>query len=72
VQNYGIIRGKEARAFQTWIEEIEKTVTTKLKPILEINNLLLPSQAYAEQNMNSSFTVTEISAFVSLLWRLNT
>jgi cellulose biosynthesis protein BcsQ len=72
VQNYGIIRGKEARVFQTWIEEIEKTVTTKLKPILEINNLLLPSQAYAEQNMNSSFTVTEISAFVSLLWRLNT
>jgi short-subunit dehydrogenase involved in D-alanine esterification of teichoic acids len=72
VQNYGIIRGKEARAFQTWIEEIEKTVTTKLKPILEINNLLLPSQAYAEQNMNSSFTVTEISSFASLLWRLNT
>jgi cellulose biosynthesis protein BcsQ len=72
VQNYGIIRGKEARAFQTWIEEIEKTVTTKLKPILEINNLLLPNQVYAEQNMNGSFTVTEISAFASLLWRLNT
>ena len=72
VQNHRIIRGKEAKAFQTWIEEIEKTVTTKLKPILEINNLLLPNQAYAEQNMNGSFTVTEISAFASLLWRLNT
>jgi short-subunit dehydrogenase involved in D-alanine esterification of teichoic acids len=72
VQNYGIIRGKEARAFQTWIKEIEKTVTTKLKPILEMNNLLLPNQVYAEQNMNGSLTVTEISSFASLLWRLNT
>jgi cellulose biosynthesis protein BcsQ len=67
VQNYRIIRGKETRAFQTWIEKIEKTVTTKLKPILEINNLLLPNQTYAEQNMNSSFTVTKISNFNSLI-----
>lgn len=69
VQNYRIIRGKETTAFQTWIEKIEKTVTDKLKPILEKNNLLLPNEVYNEQGINSSFTMTKISNFNSLIAR---
>ena len=67
VQNYRIIRGKETTAFQNWIEKIEKTVTDRLKPILEKNNLLLPNQLYTEQGINSNFTITNISNFNSLI-----
>ncbi len=67
VQNYRIIRGKETTAFQIWIEKIENTVNHKLKPILEINNLLLPNQVYAEQGMNVNLTMTKISNFNSLI-----
>ncbi|MCC5617038.1 AAA family ATPase [Nostoc sp. CHAB 5836] len=67
VQNYRIIRGKETAAFQTWIEKIENTVTHKLVPVLEQNNLLLPKQVYTEQDMNDSFTLTKIPNVSSLL-----
>jgi cellulose biosynthesis protein BcsQ len=67
VQNYRIRNGKETKAFQTWIEKVEKTVTNKLKPVLEKNNLLLPNQFYIDQGMNGSFTMTKISDFNSLI-----
>lgn len=67
VQNYRIIRGKETAAFQTWIGKIERTVSQKLKPILERNNLLLPHQLYTEEGMNDTFTMTKISNFNSLI-----
>jgi cellulose biosynthesis protein BcsQ len=67
VQNYRIIRGEETAAFETWIEKIETTVSQKLKPVLERNNLLLPHQLYTEQGMNDSFTMTKISNFNSLI-----
>ncbi|MEA5583316.1 AAA family ATPase [Nodularia harveyana UHCC-0300] len=67
VQNYRIRNGKETKAFQTWIEKVENTVTNKLKPILEKNNLLLPNQVYTEQGINSSFTITKIPDFNSLI-----
>ncbi|MDJ0619188.1 MAG: AAA family ATPase [Calothrix sp. MO_192.B10] len=67
VQNYRIIRGKETVAFQKWIEEIEKYVESKLVPILRQNNLLMSDQDYAIQGINSSFTLTKISNFNSLI-----
>ncbi|WP_414527961.1 ParA family protein [Nodularia chucula] len=67
VQNYISFRGKETAAFQKFIEKIEMTVSSKLKPILERNNLLLPNQVYTEQGINSSFTLTKISNFNSLI-----
>ena len=67
VQNYRIRNGKETKAFQAWIEKVEKTVTNKLKPVLEKNNLLLPNQVYSDQGMNGSFTMTKISDFNSLI-----
>ncbi|TAE58041.1 MAG: hypothetical protein EAZ76_04885 [Nostocales cyanobacterium] len=67
VQNHRIRNGKEIKAFQTWIEKIENTVTNKLKPVLEKNNLLLPHQVYTEQSINSSFTITKIPSSNSLI-----
>lgn len=67
VQNYRIMNGKETKAFQTWIEKVENTVTNKLKPILEKNNLLLPNQVYSEQGINCSFTITKIPSSNSLI-----
>lgn len=67
VQNYRIIRGKETEAFQTWIRKIEKDVSSKLVPILHQSNMMLPEQAYVEQEINSDFTLTKISNFNSLI-----
>jgi cellulose biosynthesis protein BcsQ len=67
VQNYRIIRGKETAAFQTWIQRIEQAVANKLKPTLYRNNMLLPEQVYTEQGIESSFTLTKISNFNSLI-----
>jgi cellulose biosynthesis protein BcsQ len=67
VQNYRIIRGKETAAFQTWIQKIEQAVANQLKPTLYRNNMLLPEQVYTEQGIESSFTLTKISNFNSLI-----
>lgn len=67
VQNYRIIRGKETAAFQIWIEKIEKSVSEKLVPTLRRSKLMLPSQAYEEQGIESSFSLAKISNFNSLI-----
>lgn len=67
VQNYRIIHGRETGAFQIWIKKIENTVADHLLSILRQNNLLLPENAYNEQGMNNSYTLTKISNFNSLI-----
>ncbi len=67
VQNYRIIRGKETKAFQTWIEKIEDAVTNKLVPVLKNTDLMLPKQAYTEEGINDKLTLTKISNFNSLI-----
>jgi cellulose biosynthesis protein BcsQ len=67
VQNFRIIRGKETAAFETWIQKIEQNVSSKLIPILRRNDMLLPDRFYNEQGMNSSFCLTKISNFNSLI-----
>lgn len=67
IQNYRIIRGKETAAFETWIQKIEEEVSSKLVPILSKNNMMLPDQVYKEQGIGSSFCLTKISNFNSLI-----
>ena len=67
VQNYRIIRGKETTAFQTWIEKIEKSVSEKLIPTLIHSHMMLPSQAYLDQGIQSSLVLAKISNFNSLI-----
>ncbi|MBW4517969.1 MAG: AAA family ATPase [Timaviella obliquedivisa GSE-PSE-MK23-08B] len=67
VQNYRIIRGKETAAFQTWIKKIEQAVSDRLVPILSQNHMMLPSQIYRDQGIQSSFSLAKISNFNSLI-----
>jgi cellulose biosynthesis protein BcsQ len=67
VQNFRIIRGKETAAFETWIHRIEQDVTDKLIPVLEQNQMLLPRNLYTENGVPSSFTLTKIPNFNSLI-----
>ena len=67
VQNYRIIRGKETAAFQTWIEKLEKTVSEKLIPTLRQSNMMLPSQRYTDQGIESSLCLAKIPNFNSLI-----
>jgi cellulose biosynthesis protein BcsQ len=67
VQNYRIIRGKETAAFQTWIEKIEQSVSNKLIPILDRSHMMLPSQAYEDQGIQSNLSLAKISNFNSLI-----
>jgi len=67
IQNYRIIRGKETGAFETWIQKIEEDVSSKLVPVLRKGNMMLPEQVYREQGIGSSFCLTKISNFNSLI-----
>jgi cellulose biosynthesis protein BcsQ len=67
VQNYRIKGGKETAAFQTWIQKIEETVASKLAPSLLHSDMMLPERSYKEQGMSSSYCLTKISDFNSLI-----
>ena len=67
VQNYRIIGGKETAAFQTWIAKIEQSVSENLVPTLTRSNMMLPSQAYRDQGLQSSLSLAKISNFNSLI-----
>ncbi len=67
IQNYRIIRGKETAAFETWIQKIEEDVSSKLVPVLRQNSMMLPEQKYIEKGIGSSFCLTKISNFNSLI-----
>ena len=67
VQNYRIIGGKETAAFQTWIEKIEQSVSENLVPTLTRSDMMLPSQAYRDQGIQSSLALAKISNFNSLI-----
>lgn len=67
VQNYRIIRGKETKAFETWIQKVDQAVSNKLVPILRQNNMMLPATVYTEQGINGSLSLTKISNFNSLI-----
>ena len=68
VQNYRIIRGKETAAFQIWIEKIQNTVSNKLAPVLEQNQMLLEKTVYRSQGITEdNYTLTKISNFNSLI-----
>jgi len=67
VQNYQIVRGREAKAFQIWIEKIEKAVSENLIPILRQSGMMLPDHLYQEQGLKDSLSLARISNFKSLI-----
>ena len=68
VQNFRIIRGKETKAFEKWIQNVENDVSEKLSPVLKDNNMLFSSEYYLEQGIDpNSFTLAKLSNFNSLI-----
>ncbi len=67
VQNFRIIRGKETAAFEKWITKIQEDVSSKLVPILQQHNMILPESMYNEQEINDSYCLTKIANFNSLI-----
>jgi cellulose biosynthesis protein BcsQ len=67
VQNYRIIRGEPAAAFQKWIDALKIAVSTRLIPSLRENNMLLSEQIYTSQGIENDFCLAKISDFNSLI-----
>jgi len=67
VQNYRIIHGRETRAFQIWIEKIEKAVSEILIPTLRQSGMILPDHLYQKQGLTGSLSLAKISNFNSLI-----
>ena len=67
VQKYQTYSGAPASAFQKWVTEIERIVSTKLVPTLQGIDLMLPDQAYIDQGMQDDMCLASISDFKSLI-----
>jgi len=67
IQNYRPRKGVPSAAFQTWIEEISVMVEQKLIPALKPINMMLPDQAYQQNQMEDDLCLTTISDFNGLI-----
>ncbi|MBM3241002.1 hypothetical protein FJZ31_32365 [Candidatus Poribacteria bacterium] len=67
VQNYRPRRGVPSSGFQKWIDEINKIVLNRLVPELDKLNMMLPKQAYKEQEIKSGFCLATIPDFNTLI-----
>ncbi len=67
IQNYRIKNGKETKAFEKWIKRIEETVSCKLVPTLQRNNMTLSQDADQYQEIQDTFTLQKIPDFNSLI-----
>lgn len=67
IQNYRIENSQEKRAFEKRIQKIEETVSCKLVPILQTNNMTLPKESYKYGEIQDTFTLAKISDFNSLI-----
>lgn len=66
VQKYRLMRGGPSAAFQVWVDEIHKVVHEKLAPALQPADMILPDQAYSNQQM-LYYCLATISDFNSLI-----
>ena len=68
VQKYRLREGKiPSAAFQEWIKKIKEGIETKLIPVLEDNDMLLPSQVYEEVHLRMGQPLIQMSDFNSLI-----
>jgi len=51
IQNFRVKKESPAAAFQQWIHEIKKGVLTKLMPVLDKNDMLLPDELYYKASL---------------------
>lgn len=69
VQKYRPRGGGPAKAFQKWIDEINKTVTGQLIPALRKSNMIMPHRFYRDIDIERNFCLATISDFNTLIAR---
>lgn len=68
IQKYRLREGDTpSAAFQQWIDEIERGVSSKLVPMLKDNGMLLPDPVYADAGVNPNLPLIQMSDFNSLI-----
>ena len=68
IQKYRLREGNTpSAAFQKWIKEIEDGVKTRLMPVLEENDMLLPEWAYEKVGLQIGQSLIQMSDFNSLI-----
>lgn len=67
VQKYRPRSGVAAVAFQKWIDEINTVVLKKFVPALRKYNMLLPEEAYKDQQITPNYCLATIPDFNSLI-----
>ena len=67
IQKYRPRAGVPATAFQGWIDEINRTVASRLAPILQNLDMLLPLDVYERQCMLDDYNIAIIPDFNSLI-----
>lgn len=67
VQKFRPRAGKPASSFQRWIDELGISVSDRLKPVLEKEDMLLPAAVYKEEGVGDDLALAEIADFNSLI-----
>ncbi|MDT3395797.1 AAA family ATPase [Streptomyces sp. B1866] len=69
IQKFRPRKGRPASAFQRWIDQIDFAVETRLRPALEAESLLLPSEIYRSCGIDAGLNLALIADFNSLISR---
>lgn len=67
VQKYRPRGGAPSRAFQTWIDQLEKNVNSLLLPVLETSGMLLDQKIYSAAGIIPSQAMLQMPDFNSLI-----
>lgn len=67
VQKYRPRAGVPATAFQKWIDEISKAVSSRLAPIMKSIGMLLSRKAYQDAGLGDDYCLSSIPDFNSLI-----
>lgn len=67
IQNYLPRSGTSSSNFQKWIDKTNKIVSERLVPGLDKLNMMLPRQAYEEQEVEAEFCLVTIPDFNTLI-----
>jgi len=67
IQKFRPRAGQPAASFQSWIDELNTAVETKLVPALQSEDLLLPWETYEQYEIGHDLCLAQIAEFNSLI-----
>jgi len=67
IQNYRLRKGGPTIGFQTWIDRINESVSSKLIPALNDANMVMPMEIYKNAELEDDFCLASIPDFNTLV-----